>query len=38
MAAAPSVQNVRLIRSRLLEVLQQDYVRTACAKGLAEVA
>ena len=29
-------QNVRLIRSGMLEVLQQDYVRTARAKGLAE--
>src|SRR5439155_1119146 len=36
LAAAPLAQNVRLIRSGMLEVLQQDYVRTACAKGLAE--
>jgi len=35
LAAAP-LQNVRLIRSGMLEVLQQDYVRTARAKGLAE--
>jgi len=34
--AAPLAQNVRLIRSGMLEVLQQDYVRTARAKGLAE--
>src|SRR5262252_982190 len=38
LAAAPLAQNVRLIRSGLLEVLQQDYVRTARAKGLAERA
>jgi len=36
LAAAPLAQNVRLIRSGLLEVLQQDYVRTARAKGLLE--
>ena len=36
LAAAPLAQNVRLIRSGLLEVLQQDYVRTARAKGVAE--
>ena len=36
LAAAPLAQNVRLIRSGMLEVLQQDYVRTARAKGLAE--
>src|SRR5499426_997829 len=36
LAAAPLAQNVRLIRSGLLEVLQQDYVRTARAKGMAE--
>ena len=36
LAAAPLAQNVRLIRAGLLEVLQQDYVRTARAKGLAE--
>ena len=36
LAVAPLAQNVRLIRSGMLEVLQQDYVRTARAKGLAE--
>jgi peptide/nickel transport system permease protein len=36
LAAAPLAQNVRLIRSGMLEVLGEDYVRTARAKGLAE--
>jgi ABC-type dipeptide/oligopeptide/nickel transport system permease component len=36
LAAAPLAQNVRLIRAGMLEVLQEDYVRTARAKGLAE--
>ncbi len=36
LAAAPLAQNVRLLRSGLLEVLQQDFVRTARAKGLGE--
>jgi peptide/nickel transport system permease protein len=36
LAAAPLAQNVRLIRSGILEVLQHDYVRTARAKGLAD--
>jgi peptide/nickel transport system permease protein len=36
LAAAPLAQNVRLIRAGMLEVLTQDYVRTARAKGLAE--
>lgn len=36
LAAAPLAQNVRLIRSGMLEVLQQDYVRTARAKGLGD--
>jgi ABC-type dipeptide/oligopeptide/nickel transport system permease component len=36
LAAAPLAQNVRLIRAGMLEVLSQDYVRTARAKGLAE--
>ena len=36
LAAAPLAQNVRLIRAGLLEVLSQDYIRTARAKGLAE--
>jgi len=38
LAAAPLAQNVRLIRSGMLEVLNQDYVRTARAKGLSERA
>jgi ABC-type dipeptide/oligopeptide/nickel transport system permease component len=36
LAAAPLAQNVRLIRAGMLEVLQQDYVRTARAKGAPE--
>jgi len=36
LAAAPLAQNVRLIRAGMLEVLQDDYVRTARAKGLSE--
>jgi len=36
LAAAPLAQNVRLIRAGMLEVLGQDFVRTARAKGLAE--
>ena len=36
LAAAPLAQNVRLVRAGMLEVLSQDYVRTARAKGLAE--
>ena len=36
LAAAPLAQNVRLIRAGMLEVLGQDYVRTARAKGVAE--
>jgi ABC-type dipeptide/oligopeptide/nickel transport system permease component len=36
LAAAPLAQNVRLIRSGMLDVLAQDYVRTARAKGVAE--
>ncbi len=36
LAAAPLAQNVRLIRSGMLEVLGEDYIRTARAKGLAE--
>src|SRR5436189_302822 len=35
-AAAPLAQNVRLIRAGMLEVLGQDYVRTARAKGVNE--
>ena len=38
LAAAPLAQNVRLIRAGMLEVLQQDYVRTARAKGVMERA
>ena len=38
LAAAPLAQNVRLIRAGMLEVLQQEYVRTARAKGLGERA
>jgi peptide/nickel transport system permease protein len=36
LAAAPLAQNVRLIRAGMLEVLAQDYVRTAYAKGVSE--
>jgi peptide/nickel transport system permease protein len=36
LAAAPLAQNVRLIRAGLLEVLTQDYIRTARAKGVKE--
>ena len=36
LAAAPLAQNVRLIRSGMLDVLAQDYVRTARAKGVTE--
>ena len=36
LAAAPLAQNVRLIRAGMLEVLGQDYVRTARAKGVVE--
>lgn len=32
----PMARNVRLVRSSLLEVLNQDYIRTARAKGLSE--
>src|SRR5258705_3634282 len=38
LAAAPLAQNVRLVRAGMLEVLGQDYLRTARAKGLAEPA
>jgi peptide/nickel transport system permease protein len=37
LAAAPLAQNVRLLRAGLLEVLQEDFVRTARAKGLGEL-
>ena len=36
LAAAPLAQNVRLVRAGMLEVLGQDYVRTARAKGVPE--
>src|SRR5262245_54582069 len=36
LAAAPLAQNVRLVRSGMLEVLHQDYIRTARAKGVTE--
>lgn len=37
LAAAPAALLARLTRSSMLEVLTQDYVRTARAKGLAQV-
>jgi peptide/nickel transport system permease protein len=36
LAAVPLAQNVRLVRAGMLEVLGQDYVRTARAKGVGE--
>jgi peptide/nickel transport system permease protein len=36
LAASVSAQLMRLTRASLLEVLQQDYVRTARAKGMSE--
>lgn len=36
LAALPTAMIARLMRSSMLEVLQQDYVRTARAKGLPE--
>src|SRR4029077_11301609 len=36
LATAPLAQNARLVRAGMLEVLQQDYVRTARAKGVPE--
>jgi len=36
LAAAPLAQNARLVRAGMLEVQQQDYVRTARAKGARE--
>ena len=36
LAAAPLAQNVRLIRAGMLEVLHEDFVRTARSTGLAE--
>ncbi|MGH2588722.1 MAG: ABC transporter permease [Dehalococcoidia bacterium] len=38
LAAVSMARNTRLVRSNLLEVLRQDYVRTARAKGLREYA
>src|SRR5215472_1627459 len=38
LAAAPLAQNARLVRAGMLEVLQQDFVRTARAKGVPERA
>jgi peptide/nickel transport system permease protein len=38
LAAVSMARNTRLVRSNLLEVLRQDYVRTARAKGLREFA
>jgi peptide/nickel transport system permease protein len=38
LAAVSMARNTRLMRSNLLEVLGQDYVRTARAKGLREYA
>jgi len=38
LSAVSMARNTRLIRSNLLEVLNQDYVRTARAKGLREYA
>src|SRR5262249_53661513 len=36
LAAAPLAQNARLVRASMLEVLHDDYVRTARAKGVPE--
>src|SRR5262249_42298032 len=36
LAAAPLAQNTRLVRAGMLEVLQQDSIRTARAKGVPE--
>jgi peptide/nickel transport system permease protein len=36
LGAVSMARNTRLVRSNLLEVLGQDYVRTARAKGLSE--
>jgi peptide/nickel transport system permease protein len=36
LAAAPLAQNTRLVRAGMLEALQQDYIRTAHAKGVPE--
>lgn len=36
LASFPMAQNARMVRSSVLEVLSQDFVRTARAKGLSE--
>src|SRR5262249_36696877 len=36
LAAAPLAQNTRLVRAGMLEVLHEDYVRSARAKGVPE--
>jgi peptide/nickel transport system permease protein len=36
LAAAPIATDIRITRSSMLEVLRQDYIRTAWAKGLTE--
>ncbi|MCE5316740.1 MAG: ABC transporter permease [Parachlamydia sp.] len=36
LAALPSAFIARMVRSNLIEVLQQDYIKTARAKGVAE--
>jgi peptide/nickel transport system permease protein len=36
LAAAPIATDVRIMRSCMLEVLKQDYIRTAWSKGLSE--
>lgn len=38
MGFSSSATNMRITRSALLEVIRQDYIRTARAKGLAEVS
>jgi ABC-type dipeptide/oligopeptide/nickel transport system permease component len=38
LAVFPLARNTRLIRSSMLEVLRQDYLRTARAKGLRETS
>jgi len=37
LAALPTAMIARLMRSSVLEVLQQDYIKTARAKGLPEI-
>jgi peptide/nickel transport system permease protein len=37
LAAFPLAQNARMVRSSVLDVLGQDYVRTARAKGMVEL-